>query len=261
MGSSDHRDRPLDIEQALLRARPPFCVRLSWRLLIPGLPQITWNQRERGMVYLVSFLTSLGTSLFCWGSLLGWCFLIFCFLTHMAAALDVVRQRAFPVFPSKVATTAAILGIGLTVYLPIGALLRSCAFSTLSDGAEGAGYLVNLLAYQQREPALGHFIWLRPSPASSQRAGQVIAVAGQEVEWTGRRWRVDGKDLQSTCPGSLPYFPNAWRFLVPPNHVLIGPETSSVKAESSSSLMIVSKEKIVGRAWVRYYPFWERSLL
>jgi len=85
---------------------------------MPGLTQMTWRQRERGMVYLVSFLTSLGTSLFCWGSLLGWCFLAFCFLTHIAASLDVVRQRAFPVFPRSVALAAAILGMGLTVYLP-----------------------------------------------------------------------------------------------------------------------------------------------
>ncbi len=58
------------------------------------------------------------TSLFCWGSLLGWSFLAFCFLTHIAASLDVVRQRAFPVFPRSVALAAAIPGMGLTVYLP-----------------------------------------------------------------------------------------------------------------------------------------------
>jgi hypothetical protein len=259
MGSSDHRNGTLDARE--VPSRSPFCVRLGWRLLIPGLPQVTWRQRERGMVYLVSFLTSLGTSLFCWGSLLGWCFLIFCCLTHMAASLDVVRQRAFPVFPGKVALAAAILGIGLTVYLPIGTLLRFCAFSTGSDGSTGIGYLVNSLAYQQREPALGHFIWMQVSPASNPRAGEVVAVAGQEVEWTGRRWRVDGKDLQTTCPGALPYFPDAWRFQVPPNHVLIGPETSSATSEPSSLLVIVSKEQIVGRAWVRYYPIWERCLL
>ncbi len=89
----------------------------------------------------------------------------------------------------------------------------------------------------------------------------MLAVAGQEVEWTGRRWRVDGKDLQSEHPGALPYYPDAWRFQVPPNHVLIGPETASATAEPGSPLVIVSKEQIVGRAWARYYPFWERCLL
>ena len=259
MGSTYHRNAGLDTKKGL--SRSPRCVRLSWMLLIPGLTQLTWRQRERGAVYLVSFLASLGTSLFCWGSLFGWFFLIYCFLTHMAAALDVVRQRAFPVFPRKVALAAAILGMGLTVYVPIGALLRFCAFSTFSEGATGIGYLVNSLAYQRRDPALGHFIWMQLSPAANPRAGQVVAVAGQEVEWTGRRWRVDGQDLHSTCPGALPFFPNAWRFQVPPNHVLIGPEATSSTAETSSLLVIVSKDQIVGRAWVRYYPFWERCLL
>ncbi len=162
-----------------------FSVRLGWRVLIPGLTQMTWRQRERGMVYLVSLVTSLGTSLFCWGSLLGWCFLAFCFLTHLAASLDVVRQRAFPVFPRSIALAAAILGMGLTVYLPTGTLLRFCAFSTCS-GVTGDGYLVNRLAYQERKPSPGHYIWMRLSPVSSPRAGQMLAVAGQEVEWTGR---------------------------------------------------------------------------
>ncbi len=258
MGSSDHRSSKVDGRHCL--SGSPFSVRLSWRIMIPGLMQMTWRQRERGMVYLVSFLTALGTSLFCWGSVLGWCFLAFCFLTHLAAALDVVRQRAFPVFPHSVALAAAILGMGLTVYLPAGALLRFCALPTCS-GVTGDGYLVNRLAYQEREPSPGHYIWMRLSPVSSPRAGQVLAVAGQEVEWTGRRWRVDGKDIQSEHPGALPYYPNAWRFQVPPNHVLIGPETAGATAEPGLPLVIVSKDQIVGRAWARYYPLWERCLL
>jgi len=37
--------------------------------------------------------------------------------------------------------------------------------------------------------------------------------------------------------------------------------STSTTAEPSSPLVIVSKEQIVGRAWARYYPFWERCLL
>ncbi len=55
--------------------------------------------------------------------------------------------------------------------------------------------------------------------------------------------------------------PECRRFQVPPNHVVIGPETTSATAEPSSPLVIVSKEQIVGRAWARYYPSWERCLL
>ena len=131
------------------------------------------------MVYLVSFHTSLVTTLFCWGSLLGWCFLTFCFLTHMAASLDVLRQRAFPVFPRKVALAAAVLGMGLTVYLPIGTLLRLCAFSTCSEGTTGIGYLVNRLAYQEREPA----------PDISSGCGCRRHRAREPVRWSPLRGR------------------------------------------------------------------------
>ena len=69
MGSSENRNSKLDARQSLSTSL--FSVGLGWKVLIPGLTQMTWRQRERGMVYLVRFLTSLGTSLFCWGSLLA----------------------------------------------------------------------------------------------------------------------------------------------------------------------------------------------
>jgi hypothetical protein len=259
MGSSDDRNSGSGVRQSLLKS--PFRSSLGLKILIPGLAQIGWRQRERGTVFLVTFLTSLGTSLFCWGNLMGWGFLALCFLTHMAAAQDVLRQRSFPVFPRNVALAAIILGMGSTVYLPAGVLLWLYAFPASPGGATGAGYLVNCLAYRAKEPSPGQFIWLRLSPASSPRAGQVVAVAGQEVEWTGRRWLVDGRDLESMHPGALPYYPDAWRFRVPTNHVLIEPETSGVNAEVCSPLVIVGREQIVGRAWARYYPFWDRCLL
>ena len=130
MQSPDYRSRKVHPVQVYVAS--PYRVRLGWKILIPGLMQLSWGQRERGMVYLISSVTAPGTSLFCWGSLLGWFFLTFCFLTHMAAYLDVVRQRAYPVFPRIAAVTAALLGLGLSIYLPLGALLRFYAFRQTS---------------------------------------------------------------------------------------------------------------------------------
>lgn len=242
-------------------SRSAISLRLDWRVLVPGLTQITWCQRERGLVFLLSFLTSLGTSLFCWGNWFGWCFLAFCGLTHLAAYLDLARQCAFPVFRRNTAVAAAALGLGLTLYLPFGLLLHSYAFATSADASTGVGYLVNCLAYLEKEPSPGQTIWMQLSPASTPRAGEVLAVAGQAVEWTGRTWQVDGNKIQSKHPGSLPHFPGAWGFQVPPNHVLIEPEAASSAVEPGSGLVIVSRDQIVGRAWARYYPFWERCLL
>jgi hypothetical protein len=230
-------------------------------VLLPGLAQLAWGQRERGLVFLISFLSSLGMSVFFWGIHLGWGFLAFAFLTHMASSLDVLRQRSFPVFPRLLASVAVVGGLGSTIYLPLGAFLTLCALPAHSEGPSGTGYLVNRLAYETREPAPGQCIWLRLSPTSAPRAGRVVAVAGQEVEWTGRHWRVDGTKVALPQTASFPYYPDAWRFRVPEHHVLIGPDIDPARAEPSAPLIIVGREQIVGRAWARYYPFWDRCLL
>jgi hypothetical protein len=231
------------------------------RLLVPGLTQRHWHQRDRGLVLLISFVSALGASLFCWGMPVAWSLLGFAFLTHAVASLDVLRQRSFPVFPSRIASSATIVVMIAVIYLPLIGLLCLLALPTRTDGDSGTGYLVNGLAYRKEKPQPGQWVWLCLAPRPGGCAGQVIATAGQEVEWTGRRWLVDGKDLSSTHPGTLPYYPESWRFRVPEHHVLVGSEPSTHEAEPSSPLLLVSQDKIVGRAWARYYPFWERCLL
>ena len=149
----------------------------------------------------------------------------------------------------------------LVVYLPLASALRLFALPARGDGEPGTGYLVNCLAYQQTEPLPGQWIWLRLPPHQGGCAGQVMAVGGQEVEWTGRRWRIDGKELASNHPGALPHYPEGWRFRVPEHHFLVGSEPSTLAPEPLSPLVIVSRGQIVGRAWAKYYPIWERSLL
>jgi hypothetical protein len=257
-----------------LSARPPgrpiakrfisrgmFSSPLGLRILVPGLAQLTWGQNERGMVFLVSFVSSLATSLFCWGNPLGWGFLAFAFWTHTASTLDALRQRSFPVFPRFVAVVATIGGMGMTAYFPLGALLTLYAFPAQAEGPGGIGYLVNRLAYRGSEPAPGHCIWLRLSPESSPRAGRIVAVAGQEVEWRARRWRVDGREVPPPQPGSLLYYPDTWQFRVPEHHLLIGLENDAVRVEPSGPMVLISQEQIVGRVWARYSPFWDRCLL
>ena len=234
---------------------------LGAQALVPGLTQIQCHQRDRGLVFLVSFLAALGTSLFCWGKPLGWALLGFAFLTHATASLDVLRQRAFPVFPTKIAASAMMIVMVLVVYLPLAAALLFYALPTRDAGESGTGYLVNCLAYQRQEPLPGQWIWLRLPPGRNGCAGRVVATAGQEVEWTGRRWRVDGKDLQSARPNIVSVYPEGWRFRVPEHHFLVGSEPTPLDAEPLSPLVIVSRDQIVGRAWAKYYPLWERSLL
>jgi hypothetical protein len=233
------------------------------QVLVPGLAQWKWGQRERGLVFLLSFVATLVACVLCWGSLLGWAFLGFAFLTQSAAVLDVVQQRAFPAIHPGIAVGAITLSIGLAIYLPLAGLLWLHAFPVLSSRMPGTGYLVDREAYEGGEPVAGQWVWMRDCSRSVGLAGQVIAIAGQEVEWTGRRWRVDGKDLLFMHPGALPFYPASWRFQVPRDHVLIDqePSTTPTPIGSVAPLAIVSRDRIVGRAWARYYPFWDRCLL
>jgi hypothetical protein len=93
------------------------------------------------------------------------------------------------------------------------------------------------------------------------RVGWVVAVAGQEVEWMGKRWLVDGKELVNPPLEMYPRYPDGWRFRVPENHVVVGPDSSGDPKDLPSPLVLVSRDQIVGRAWARYYPVWDRSLL
>ena len=241
----------------------PRAVRPGIGVLLPGMVQWGWNQRERGLVFLVSFVASLAATVLCWGNPLGWVFLGFAFLTQSAALGDVIRQRSFPVFHSSIALAAISLSIGLTMYVPAGRFLWLYAFPARSADAPGACYLINCRAYQEDQPVPGEWIWMRDRSRVNGLAGQVIAVAGQEVEWTGRRWRVDGKDLRVVHPGSLPFYPASLRFQVPRDHVLIDqePDAAQSKTRPLTSLALVGRNQIVGRAWARYYPFWDRCLL
>ena len=95
-----------------VQARPPGrsigkkdCTRgtFTWVLgagiLVPGLAQLNWGQLERGLVLLLSFLSALVVSVFCWGTSMGWAFLAFAFVTHAASTIDLIKQRSFPVSP------------------------------------------------------------------------------------------------------------------------------------------------------------------
>jgi Signal peptidase, peptidase S26 len=241
-------------------AASPFSRTAGLAIVMPGLIQLSWRQHDRGMVFLGTFASCLGTSLFCWGRPLGWGLLILACLTHVAASMDVQRQRAFPVFPGKVSLCVTVLGMSLAVYLPLMFGLYSCALPTRPDAKSGVSYLVNCWAYKVGDPSPGQWIWLRLSPASAPRVGQVVAVAGQEVRWTGHQWRVDGKSIRLRHPGTLPDYPEAWEFRVPADHVLCGPEAAD-SASDASGFVIVAREQIVGQAWARYHPFWKRRLL
>src|SRR5438045_3145736 len=83
--------------------RRPFDSPAVWKVLVPGWPQSSWGQCERGSVLLTSFAVALGIGLSCWGTWLGWFFFAFAFITHVMSATDALRQSSFPVYPGRTA--------------------------------------------------------------------------------------------------------------------------------------------------------------
>jgi len=246
---------------ARLIDRRPFESPIGLKLLVPGWPHFCWGQPERGWVFLGSFSISLFVGLWTWGIWLSWVVLGFAFMTHIASATDGLRQRSFPIYPSRTALAVVALALGLLVYLPAFLFLSLIACPGFEPDGTGNGFLINLSAYRGAAPRQGQWIWMRPSPLGEPRAAQVVAVSGQEVEWTGLSWKIDGQQRPLATHLRLMALPQACRFQVPANQILVEPQDDGVSTPPLGPLVLVSPDRIIGRAWAQFYPVWDRRLL
>ncbi len=251
--ASDKRAWPAD--------RRPFESPAGLRLLIPGWPQLAWGQGERGGVLLGSFVVALAAGILAWGTWLSWGFFAFAFLAHVSSTTDAIRQGSFPVY-SRRSTVPMIAGaLAALLYLPALLTLALTAWPGRAPDRTQNVYLVNCWAYRSAGPRRGHWVWLRLPPAGRLHAARVVAVAGQEVEWTGREWRVDGQIPGDLAPLRTTAWPQACRFKVPAHQVFIEPEEEEGAPATTGSLVLVDQDQIIGRAWAQYYPVWDRRLL
>ncbi len=241
--------------------RRPFERPAGARLVVPGWPQLVWGQRERGLVLLGSFVVAMGAGLMSWGTALAWGFFGFAFLVHVSSASDAIRQGSFPAHSRRAALPIAA-ALGGLLYFPLlfGLSVTACP-GTVQDRSHSV-YLVNRWAYRGDAPHKGHWVWLRVPPSGKLHAARVVAVAGQEVEWNGREWRIDGRKPGLLAPLRTAAWPQACRFRVPAHQVLIEPEEDEEDAPTpGGSLVLVNQDRIIGRAWAQYYPVWDRRLL
>jgi hypothetical protein len=248
-----HRDRPAD--------RRPFESPAGLRLFVPGWPQLAWGQRERGWVLLGSFLVAIGAGILAWGTWLSWSFLAFAFLAHVTSTTDAIRQGSFPVYSRR--TVVPMIGGAFAAFLYVPALLTLIAMAWPGSAPDRSRsvYLVNCWAYRSAQPRGGHWVWLHLPPQGRFHAARVVAVAGQEVEWDGSQWRVDGQTQQLLAPARTTAWPRACRFRVPADQVLVKPEEEEGSPSTTGSLVLVEQDQIIGRAWAQYYPVWDRRLL
>lgn len=229
--------------------------------LVPGLLQRRWGQGQRGWVFFGSFASALAIAFWSWGTNQGWAFLALAFFTHVSSVTDALRQWSFPVYPAKRSLVLVSLSLGLIFYLPVITALSVLAWPGFEPASTGVGFLVDRHAYREKGPSQGQWVWVHPSASEEPRAARVVAVSGEEVEWTGHNWRVDGKDCDLLATGRFKSWPQACRFKIPPNQILVEPRDDGVSDLAIGPVVLVPPERIIGRAWAQFYPIWDRRLL
>ncbi len=249
-------DRP--IPAAGPRAMPAA----GLKILVPGYAQWSWRQKERGLVLFGSFAMALGVAAFAWGTALGLVVLAFAFGTHVASAVDVIRQGSFPGFGRWMPLVSASGGLAVGVYAPALGVATLLAWPAMPGAAAPDGYLVNRWAFRDRAPGRGEWVWLRSSPWGDLRVGRVVAGAGQEVEWSGQRVRVDGRfGAPPAHPFRSSWTPEEMAFTVPEGHVLVNLEAGRRPGDGAGGTVLIPHDQVVGRAWARLYPLSSRELL
>ena len=241
--------------------RRPFESPAGLRLLIPGWPQFSWGQRERGCVLLGSFVVALAAGILAWGTWLSWCFFAFGFLAHISTTTDAIRQGSFPVFPRRTAVPMIAGSLGVLLYLPILLALVATAWPGTAPDRSRSVYLVNCWAYRGHKPECGHWVWLHLPPGGGLHTARVVAVAGQEVEWTGNRWHVNGRDR---APRPAPLLRLAADLALQASR----PTRSSVEPEEedgASAAGRIARPRLAGSdRWPGvgpYYPVWDRGIM
>ncbi len=231
------------------------------RILVPGYPQWSWSQRERGLVLFGSYAAALAVGILSWGTSVGLAVLAFAFLTHAFSAADAIRQVAFPGFGRMVPAVTASAGLGVVCYAPALLMASIFAWPFVPGERPRDGYLINRWAYQVEGPRSGETVCLWPARGARPRIVRVVAGPGQRVEWSARKLRVDDRPVEDS-PFGAPDSPKELKLTIPEGHVLVafGADRPAGRPVPGG-WEIVDRADIRGRAWARSYPFWDRRLL
>ena len=168
--------------------RRPYESPVGLKMMVPGWPQFSWGQRQRGWVLVGSFAVALAVGLWTWGTWLGWGFFAFAFITQVTSVDGCAPARFVPDLsePDRAGVRLQRPGI-----VALSSRHSSCCAVIARPGFEagrhGSGFLVNCWAYHGDAQAARRPVDLdEASPARANSGpGRVVAVPGQEVEWTG----------------------------------------------------------------------------
>jgi hypothetical protein len=239
----------------------PYDLPAGLRILVPGWPQARWKQPVRTCLYCVLYWSAILTTFVCWGTLEGWAAVVIAFGVQTSSAVDAIAQSRFPLRGGTVSDWLIVTAVFLCMYVPVVIYASEVAWPGFEPGDSHRVYLVDYLAYRSSSPRDGDWIWMRMPRGTEAGVARVIALPGQEVEWTGRRWKIDGRALPHPGPMRAAAWPLACRFRVPDNEILVEPEYPPDQDPPAGPIVLVPEESVMGRAWARFYPIWERRLL
>jgi hypothetical protein len=227
--------------------------------LLPGFPQWAARQRERGLVLFATYASSLSIGIFTWGSRTSLALIAFAYVTHIASATDAIHQWSFPGFGRWVPAFYTTTGLAVVGYGPLVLMGFLLAWPGIEGDSSGDSYLVNRLAYEDRAPEPGEYVWLAGSGIGGHEGlGQVLAGPGEDVEWVDGRLRIAGRYV-NTNPFRPGLAPKQLDFKVPEDRYLVSYKTGDPVAPHGWDM--VPKDRFEGRAWAKHYPVWERRLL
>ena len=239
---------------------------IHWLLQgLPGLAAWRRGDRERGMVLFGSFASALSMAIFAWGTTLGVLMILVVFAAHVAALVDLIRRRCYVPMGRWAPWLATSVALGFCVSGPLVTMAAWLAWPGVNGDRSTDVFLINGWAYSREEPRLDDWVWYQSSPLGEGRVGRVVASKGQDVEWRDNQLKVAGRSLPLGAPFRSPASPERLRYQIPDGQLLLNPSADTgserLSNHSGEGLIVVSRDKILGKAWAKFYPIHERRLL
>lgn len=233
-------------------------VKLGMGLLVPGFWQWRWGQESKAQALGGMSVSMLVVSILSWGTPLALLMFGSAFAVHLASLVDALSQRTFPGFARGVPVLSAGLLMGCGLYAPVWVLGESLAWPGAGEGAGGASYLVNRLAFRSDEPVRGDWVCYQGREGGTVGVGRVVARSGDEVEWRSDGLWVGQSRVEWLVPDKGRT--ESLALAVPTGFLVVAPLRSSEAEPNSAGLVMVDRQEVLGRAWAQSQPVWSRRL-
>lgn len=251
------------------------------RAIVPGWPQFYQGQRLRGCCFLGVYAILMSLALAMLGSDLGSLFLGFALAAHASSVLDVALPATREADARLARIVALLVVVGTIAYMVPIYIVTQLAWpqrinATTGPLVAGDAVLVNTGIYRLRLPQPGDTVLYelpdvraagryRDHAANfvfqGQRIDRIIAGPEEQVHVEGGNLFVDGRP-STHVPLDTSRLPKKLDIKVPAGCYLILPTTTLAEGMDLERLdwaraSIVPAERIVGRVWLRHWP-WSR---